>query len=75
MTGRPLTIAEIDDRIAAIRDNLRELIEQAAANSGAADDDLISDRIAWQEAELGELMRLHDQLSAWAHGPAVDNFG
>ena len=40
MTGRPLTIAEINDRIAAIRDNLCELIEQAAANSGAADEDL-----------------------------------
>jgi len=73
MTGRPLTIAEINDRIAAIRDNLRELIEQAAANSGAADEDLISDRIARQETELGELMRLRDQLSAAAHGPAVDN--
>jgi len=75
MTGRPLTIAEINDRIAAIRDNLRELIEQAAANSGAADEDLISNRTARQEAELGELMRLRDQLLAGAHGPAVDNFG
>ena len=74
MTGRPLTIAEINDRIAAIRDNLRELIEQAAANSGAADEDLSSNRIARQEAELCELMRLRDQLSAAAHGPAVDNF-
>ena len=31
MMGRPLTIAEITDRIAAIRKNLREMIEQAAA--------------------------------------------
>ena len=46
MTGRPLTIAEVNDRIAAIRDSLRELIEQAAANSGAADEDLISNCIA-----------------------------
>jgi hypothetical protein len=74
MTGRPLTIAEINDRIAAIRANLRELIEQAAANSGAADEDLSSNRIVRQEAELGELMRLRDQLSAAAHAPAVDNF-
>jgi hypothetical protein len=74
MTSRPLTIAEINDRIAAIHDNLRELIEQAAANSGAADEDLISDRIARQETELGELVRLRDQLSAAAHGLAVDNF-
>jgi hypothetical protein len=29
-------IAEIDDRIAAVRENLRELVEQAAAYSGAA---------------------------------------
>ena len=33
-----LNIAEIDERIAALRENLRELIEQAAAYSGAADD-------------------------------------
>ena len=50
-------------------------IEQAAANSGAADEDLISNCIARQEAELGELMRLRDELAAAAHGPAVDNFG
>ena len=75
MTGRPLTIAEINDRIAAIRDNLRELIEQAAAYSGAADEGLISNRIAQQETELDELMRLRDQLSGSVPGPAVDNFG
>ncbi len=48
------------------------MIEQAAENSGAADEDLLSNCIAGQEAELGELMRLRDQLSAAAHGPAVD---
>ena len=32
-------IAEIDARIADIKENLRELIEQAAAYSGAADDE------------------------------------
>jgi hypothetical protein len=41
-------VAEIDDRIAAARENLRELIEQAAAYSGAADEDLMSQRIAEQ---------------------------
>ena len=31
-------IADLDQRIAVIRDNLRELVEQAAAYSGAADE-------------------------------------
>ena len=44
------TSPEIDARIAAIRENLRELVEQAAAYSGAADDELVSRRIADQEA-------------------------
>jgi hypothetical protein len=58
-----LTMAEIDSRIAAVRENIRELLEQAAAYSGAADDDLTSRRIAEQEAELDRLTRLRDQLS------------
>ena len=50
-------LIEIDKRIAVIRDNLRELVEQAAAFSGAADDTLISDRIAEQEAKLAALLK------------------
>jgi hypothetical protein len=33
-----LNLAEIDERIAAASENLRELVEQAAAYSGAADE-------------------------------------
>ena len=33
-------LAELNDQIAAIRNNLRELTEQAAARSGAADETL-----------------------------------
>ena len=44
--------ADIDDQIAVARENLRELIERAAAYSGAADDDLVAQRIAGQEARL-----------------------
>jgi hypothetical protein len=44
--------ADIDDQIAVARENLRELIERAAAHSGAADDDLVAQRIAGQEARL-----------------------
>ena len=37
------SIEEIDARIAIVRENLRDLIEQAAAYSGAADDELCRD--------------------------------
>ena len=58
-----LTIPEIDERIAAIRENLRELIEQAAAYSGAADEELAAERISEQEEELERLTKRRDELS------------
>ncbi|MQB42395.1 hypothetical protein [Rhizobium sp. ICMP 5592] len=58
-----LTIPEIDARIAVIRGNLRELIEQAAAYSGAADEERASERIADQEEELERLIKRRDELS------------
>ena len=58
-----LSIAELDDRIAIVRENLRELVEQAAAYSGASDEDLASRRIAEQEAELELLTRQRDKLA------------
>jgi hypothetical protein len=63
MPGIPLNIAEIDERIAALRENHRELVEQAAAYSGASDEDLASRRIAEQEAELELLTRQRDKLA------------
>jgi hypothetical protein len=39
-------IVEISDRINVARENLRALVEQVAVYSGAADEDLISQRIA-----------------------------
>jgi hypothetical protein len=48
-------IAEIDRRIAVVRENLRTLVEQAAGYSGAADEDRNADRIADQERLLAEL--------------------
>jgi phage host-nuclease inhibitor protein Gam len=56
-------IAEIDSQIADIRENLRELVEQAAAYSGAADDELTSQRIADQEALLDRLTKQRDELA------------
>lgn len=56
-------LAEIEDRIAIIRDNLRQLTEQAAAYSGAADEDRSADRIADQEAELQRLLAERNELT------------
>jgi hypothetical protein len=56
------TIAEIDDQIATASDNIRELIEQAAAYSGAADDDLVAQRIAAQEGLPALLIKRRGEL-------------
>ena len=56
------TLGELDIRIAIIRENLRELIEQAAAYSGAADEERNADRIADQEAKLAALLEKRDAL-------------
>ena len=60
----PSSIEELDRRIAIVRDNLRQLIEQAAARSGAADEALASDRIAQQSEELERLTKERDELLA-----------
>ena len=57
-----LTLTELDERIAVIRDNLEELVEQAAADSSAGNDDLNAARIAEQEQELAELVELRETL-------------
>jgi hypothetical protein len=54
------TISELEERIALTRQNIVELIEQAAAYSGAGDDALAADRIAQQEKQLAELIALRD---------------
>jgi hypothetical protein len=58
-----LNIADIDARIEIVKDNLRELVEQSASYSGAADEDLMSRRIAEQEAELELLRKRRDELA------------
>jgi len=55
-------LAEINRRIAIVQENLRELIEQAAAFSGAEDEERNADRIADQEAKLAELEKQRDAL-------------
>jgi hypothetical protein len=53
----------LDEQIASVRENTRELVERAAAYSGAADDDLATRRIADQEARLELLTMRPDELS------------
>ena len=62
MTDLPLNLAQIEERISAIRENLLELEEQAAAYSGGAVEELNAQRIADQEAQLELLTRQRDEL-------------
>ncbi len=55
-------LAELDAEIAAVRDNLRQLSEQASALSGAADEDLAATRIKQQEELLAQLLERRDTL-------------
>ena len=56
-------LQEIDRRIQIV-DNLRQLTEQAAAYSGAADEERNADRIADQQAKLDVLMQEREKLLA-----------
>jgi hypothetical protein len=56
------TLEEIERRIQIVEDNLRELVEQAAAYSGAADEERNADRIAEQQAKLDALMKQRADL-------------
>jgi hypothetical protein len=60
--GSTLSLPELEDRIAILRDNIRQLIEQAAANSGAGDEARNADRIAQQTEELANLTKQRDAL-------------
>jgi hypothetical protein len=53
---------EIEKRIQIVEDNLRQVMEQAAAYSGAADEERNADRIADQQAKLDALMKERDEL-------------
>ncbi len=55
-------LAEIDQRIAIVRNNLRDLMEQAASTSGSASEEALSDRITGQETELQRLRQERDAL-------------
>jgi hypothetical protein len=60
--GGSLSLPELEDRIAIARDNIRQLIEQAAGFSGAEDEERNADRLAQQNEELERLIKLRDEL-------------
>ena len=62
------SLAEIDQRLAIARDNLRQLVEQAAAFSGAGDEERMTTRIAEQEAEVERLIEQREALLSGGGG-------
>ncbi len=61
--GSLVSLEELERRMAIVRDNIRQLIEQAAAYSGAEDEARNADRIAQQTAELERLTKERDALA------------
>ena len=58
----PLSLPELEERIAISRDNIRQLMEQATAYSGAEDEARNADRLAQQSKELASLLKERDAL-------------
>jgi cell division protein FtsB len=57
-----LSLSQLNDRIAILQDNIRQLVEQAAGASGAENEERISDRIEQQNEELEKLTKARDAL-------------
>ena len=55
-----LSLPQLNDRIAILRDNIRQLTEQAAGSSGAANEERTAERIAQQQEELDALIKERD---------------
>ncbi|MBN9597655.1 MAG: hypothetical protein J0G36_20175 [Afipia sp.] len=55
-----LSLPDLEDRIAIARDNIRQLIEQAAAVSGGQNEERNADRIAQQTEELEAMVKERD---------------
>jgi len=55
-----LSLDELNNRIAILEGNIRQLIEQAAAASGEQNEERIADRINQQNEELDRLLKIRD---------------
>jgi hypothetical protein len=58
-----LSLSELNDRIAILQDNIRQLVEQAAGASGDRNEARIADRITQQNEELEKLVKERDARS------------
>ncbi|NVN86189.1 MAG: hypothetical protein HXX15_08870 [Rhodopseudomonas sp.] len=56
------SLPELQDRIAILRNNIRQLVEQATGSSGGQDEERTADRIAQQTEELDKLIAQRDAL-------------
>jgi len=57
-----LSLPELEDRIAILRDNIRQLVEQAAGAAGGQNEERTADRIQLQTEELEKLIKDRDAL-------------
>jgi hypothetical protein len=58
-----LSLSELNDRIAILQDNIRQLIEQAAVASGEQNEQRVADRLSQQNDELERLTQERDARS------------
>jgi hypothetical protein len=58
-----LSSTELADRIAIVRNNIRQITEQAAVQSGAADEERNADRLWVQNEELEALLNEQERRS------------
>jgi hypothetical protein len=57
-----LSLSILNDRIAMLEANIRQLVQQAAGCSGARNEERISDRIAQEKEQLERLIKERDAL-------------
>jgi hypothetical protein len=55
-----LSLDQLNDRIAILEGNIRQLIEQAAAASGEQNEERIAERINQQNDELDRLLKIRE---------------
>ena len=58
-----LSLPELDDRLAILRDNIRQLVEQAAGASGERNEERVAERLSQQNEELERLIKERDSKS------------
>src|SRR5271170_781888 len=60
--GSSLSLDELENRLAIVRENIRQLMEQATGYSGAEDEERNADRLAKQSEALEQLLKQRETL-------------